>query len=249
MLCASLGAGEVVVAGDEAHHLARVLRVQPGAPVEAFDGAGLVAAGAVVAVERDRVTLLLEPPAPSAAEAAREVTLAVALLKGDKLADVVRAGTELGVHRFQLFHCAYADVPRLSSAKLERLRRVAREAAKQSGRARVPAVEAPLPLGELRFADATVLVAHPGASAPLSQALSEIQFETQSEKRPEMQPGARSPSPPVALVTGPEGGLRDDEVAALRQRGGRPVALGPRILRAETAPVALAAALLLREVP
>ncbi len=225
----NLSKGVVTLTGPEARHLAGALRVAPGQRVRAFDGRGLEAEGEVTATDAFQVTLNLAAPVKSEVEAGRAVTVAVALLKGDKLSDVVRQGTELGAVGFKLFTSRHGDVPSLSANKLERLRRVAKEAAKQSGRSVVPGVEAPAPLAELPLAG-TVLVAHPHASFTLQEALQDA-------------PDRGS----LTLLTGPEGGLSDAEVAALEERGAVTVRLGPRILRAETAPVALLAALLLPE--
>ena len=225
---ADLNAGETTLSGSDAQHLAQVLRVRPGARVRAFDGSGLEAAGIVTGVEAFRVTLTFEKLEPSAVEASLKVTLAVALLKGDKLAEVVRRGTELGVADFRLFTSLRCDVRELSANKLERLRRVAQEAAKQSGRSVVPPVAEAVNLGRLELGDFS-LVADPYADATLRDRLT------------------AHPSDGVSVVTGPEGGLDPAEVAALADKGAYPVRLGARILRAETAPVALAAALLVPE--
>lgn len=224
----TLSGGETTLSGSDAQHLAQVLRVRPGARVRAFDGAGLEAAGIVTGVDPFRVTLALENPEPSAAEASLKVTLAVALLKGDKLAEVVRRGTELGVADFKLFTSGRCDVRELSANKLERLRRVAQEAAKQSGRSVVPPVAEAVKLGQLELGPFS-LVADPYADATLRDRLGAHTLDS------------------VSVVTGPEGGLDPAEVAALTDRGAYPVRLGARILRAETAPVALAAALLVPE--
>lgn len=224
----TLTAGDMTLTGSEAQHLAQVLRVRPGARIRAFDGAGLEAAGVVTDIDAFRVTLALESSEPSAVEASLKVTLAVALLKGDKLAEVVRRGTELGVARFQLFTSSRCDARELSPNKLERLRRVAQEAAKQSGRSVVPPVAEVVKLDRLELGN-FCLVADPHAGATLRDRL-----------------GAHT-SNSVSVVTGPEGGLDPAEVAALQGQGAYPVRLGARILRAETAPVALAAALLVPE--
>lgn len=222
--------GAVRLRGDEAHHLARVLRVRPGDPVQAFDGRGCEADGEVARVGDGAVELRLAAPTASAREAPLELVLVVALLKGDKLAQVVRQGTELGVARFALATSRRADVPRLSPAKEERLRRVAREAAKQSGRARVPAIDEPVPLPRLSWSG-PAWVAHPDAEVHLASVGEAL---------------AAAPPQHLTIVTGPEGGFDDAELATLRERGARPVRIGPRVLRAETAPVALAAAVLAR---
>ena len=222
----ALKPGETALTGGEAQHLAQVLRVQPGAKVRAFDGTGLEADGTVTEVDAFRVTVQLGNPEPSTVEAALDITLAVALLKGDKLSEVVRRGTELGVDRFALFVSERCDVWALSPNKLERLQRVAKEASKQSGRSVVPEVEVVGALGALPLTG-FCLVADPNANRTLRH-LGDI-------------------TEPVTVVTGPEGGLSAAEIAALTGHGAHRVRLGARILRAETAPIAVAAALLIPE--
>lgn len=229
VLVPGLAAGEIVLRGPEAHHLREVLRVKAGAEVEAFDGAGTVAAGEVSSVDRDGVTLFLAGPEPSRAEHSLRLTVAVALLKSDKLTDVIRQGTELGVARFQLLTSRRCDVRTLSASRWERLRRVAEEAARQSGRARVPEVAEPQPLAALTWSG-VALVADPDGAASLTEALASPRLENGED---------------VTVITGPEGGFTAEELIGLKERGAVTITLGPRILRAETAPVALAAAVLL----
>lgn len=226
-----LAPGEVVLHGPEAHHLQQVLRVKTGTAIKAFDGNGMEASGQVARVDETRVTLMLEPPVQSDVEPPYHLTLAVALLKGDKMSDIVRHATELGVSRFVPFRSARADVKVLSPNKLERWRRVAREAAKQSGRSVVPEVTDLVNVTELET-QALGVVAHPYTPASLADILQATPLTE----------GAS-----VTIATGPEGGLTDGEVEGLVRRGFQPVRLGARILRAETAPVALTAALLLPE--
>jgi 16S rRNA (uracil1498-N3)-methyltransferase len=229
VLVEDLAAGEATLIGPEAHHLRDVLRVRPGDAVEAFDGRGSVATGEVLTADRDALRLRLTEPSPSTAEAAVRITLAVALLKGDKLSDVVRPATELGVAAFQLLTTRNVDVPAATPAKVARLQRVAAEATRQCGRAWVPEVRAPLPLERLAW-EGACLVGDPDADASLADVVG---------------PGSRAASEgAVTLVTGPEGGLDADEVALLVDRGAIAVRFGPRILRAQTAPVAFAAAML-----
>lgn len=225
---AELRAGKLTLAGGEAQHLLQVLRLGPGARVRAFDGRGLEADGTVSEADALRVTLTLGAPRPSEVEAALAVTLAVALLKGDKLSEVVRRGTELGVVRFIPFLSERCDVRELSPTKLARLRRVAQEAAKQSGRSVVPSVAEAVKLAHLE-PDGHWLVAAPEAEATLRELLAEGQTQR------------------VTVVTGPEGGFSPAELNFLEDRGAQPVRLGARILRAETAPIAVAAALLIPE--
>lgn len=227
---AEVRAGRVRLAPEEAHHLGRVLRARPGDPVQAFDGAGHEAEGRVAYVEDGDVELELETPRASQREAPLSLTLAVALLKGDKLAQVTRQATELGAAALRPFVSDRCDVPRLSPGKLTRLRRVASEAAKQSGRARLPDVHDAVPLAQLAW-EGACWVADPGAEEGIDIASDRLVTD-----------GTET----LTVVTGPEGGLSEGEAAQLTARGATPVRFGPRVLRAETAPVALAAAVLAR---
>jgi 16S rRNA (uracil1498-N3)-methyltransferase len=219
----TLQPGEVVLTGSEAHHLATVLRVQAGQDIKVFDGKGLEAAGTIQSTNEFQVVINLQEPKSSEVEASLKITLYVALLKGDKLSDVVRQATELGVVAIQPFISKHCDVKELSSNKLERLRRIAQEASKQSGRTVVPDVREVVKLKDLQLS-LTSIIAHPYTSLSLKDV---------------------SLTDTVMLLTGPEGGFSEDEIILLQERGVIPVQLGARILRAETAPIALVAALLL----
>lgn len=233
VLVEELRTGQTDLSGPEAHHLANVLRVKPGALIEAFDGRGNVASGTVVSADRQVVSVLLGEPEPALSEAPLRVRLGVALLKGDKLSDVVRQCTELGVAEFQPLITHHADATSISPARLTRLRRVAEEAARQSGRATVPVVSDPVRLDAFAW-QGLALVAHPEAGRSLAAVWPGVTAAS----------GAASPAA-VTVITGPEGGFSAAEAADLEARGAKGVSFGPRILRAETAPVALVAALLL----
>ncbi len=205
----------------EVRHL-NVLRVQVGDTLRVFDGHGHEALAVVTVLDDTRAELELGGALAGVPETPYPLTLAAALLKGDKLAEVVRAATELGVARVQLLITARADVREIGAQKLQRLSRIAAEAAKQSRRAVVPVVVAPTPLHALTW-EGHLYVAQPGAVNRIVDALDW--------------------TAPVTVLTGPEGGLTDAEVTALTTRGAQAVTLGPRILRAETAPVALLGAI------
>lgn len=216
--------GIVTVVGSEAQHLSQVLRVATGSDVRAFDGRGHEADGRVLEVEAGRLVVELGSVRASEVEPSLPVTVAVSLLKGDKLSTVVRGCTELGAVEFRPVWSRNGDVQELSRNKLERLRRVAREAAKQSGRAVVPPVHDPVALSSLSWRG-RALVGHPGASSTVAEASPAV-------------------NDPVTIITGPEGGFSEGEVEELRERGALAVGLGARILRADTAPLALLASLL-----
>jgi 16S rRNA (uracil1498-N3)-methyltransferase len=212
---------EMTLGPREARHL-HVLRLRVGDSVRVFDGQGAEAGATLTALDDLRAVLSLGERLTGTAETPQPVTLAVALLKGDKLADVVRAATELGAARIQLLVTRHADAREIGPQKLLRLRRVTEEASKQSRRAVTPQVLEPLPLADLTW-EGALFVAQPGSHARLTDHLSW--------------------AAPVTVLTGPEGGLSNAEVAALMGRGAVAVTLGPRILRAETAPLALLGAI------
>ena len=211
----------ITLTGREFDHL-RVLRANIGDHVTVFDGAGLEADSQIIGSDEISITLelgeiravTLEPPQP--------VTLAIGLLKADKLADVVRACTELGVNTFQLLISEFSDAKEIGSQKLERLRRISLEAAKQCRRSVVPDVLEPIKLIHLEPGLCSI-VAHPGSEI---RAREVVTWDS-----------------PITVITGPEGGFSSREIELLESRGVRQVGLGPRILRAETAPIALTAAL------
>lgn len=221
----------ITLRGREAHHLANVLRISTGQAVRAFDGRGYEADGVVVDIADDAggVVLKLSSAYVSDLESSWQVHMAVGLLKGDKLADVVRQVTELGAVSVQPFTSRFGDVPKASANKLQRWRRIAQEAAKQSGRSVVPEVRDPVKVEVLEPHDLGI-IAHPYAGEHLHDLL-------------ERQLLAEHTS--LTLITGAEGGLADSEIEQLTAKGFQTVSLGKRILRAETAPIALLSALLL----
>jgi 16S rRNA (uracil1498-N3)-methyltransferase len=220
----------------ESHHLARVLRLKAGDTVVAVDGSGrdytvrlervsAQTTGTIVGVtERDT-----ESPFP--------ITLVQGLPKGDKLETVIRAATELGVARVAPAITA-RTVVRLDAARgaarLARWERVAREAAKQCGRARLPVIDAARPLVEWisEPADTTVLrlCFWEEARAPLADVVTTL----------------AGPPAGAMVIVGPEGGLTRDEVDTARRAGWHVTGFGPRLLRTETAGPAIVAALQFR---
>jgi 16S rRNA (uracil1498-N3)-methyltransferase len=218
----------VIFDADESRHLARVLRLGPGALITAVDGLGhaltvkLTRVGTRVA-EGDilgRDALATESPLA--------LTLVQSLPKGDKLELIIRMATELGVARvvpvLSTRGIARADDER-QMGRLVRWRRVAREAAKQSGRSVIPEVTRPLPLREW-------------LTQPRSGLLVCLWEEA-------MRPAATVlPDGPVeraTLVVGPEGGFTEEEALGLQSAGAIIAGLGPRILRTETAgPIGIA---------
>jgi 16S rRNA (uracil1498-N3)-methyltransferase len=213
-----LGPGEVVLQGPEAHHLAAVCRLRPGDAVCLFNGDGRQFPARVVAVGKKSVTLLAGEPESPPREVGFRLEVAAPLPKGDRAQFLVEKLTELGVTDFVPLQTARSVVhPR--EAKLDRLQRHVIEASKQCGRNVLLRVH---PLAEWRDYCRR-------AELPATRLLADPAGEMDA-----MHAGGD-----VAAAVGPEGGFTVEEVAEARAAGWRLVRLGPRILRVETAALAL----------
>jgi 16S rRNA (uracil1498-N3)-methyltransferase len=213
---AAIAPGELHIPAGAARH-ARVARVVAGDPVEVLDLAGVVGIGALrrwdgneCVVEVERVERGRgEPPAP--------FVLGLAALHTQAFDWAVEKATELGATALVPVLAARVQGGRYA-ARVERWQRLADAAVAQCGRSRPPVVSEPQPFADfLASARGVGLVAEPGAPMPGS-----------------FQPSANG----ITVLVGPEGGLTDDELAAVRAAGFVGLPLGPRILRAETAAVA-----------
>lgn len=213
--------------GPEGHHLARVMRMKAGDEVVLFDGSGAEFAARVERVGRAEAELLVVERREASRELAAPLTLAVALPKGDRQKWLVEKLVELGTARLVPLQTV-RGVAQPSAGAIERLRRGVIEASKQCERNVLMEVAEPLPLASFLAEEAAGLrlVAHPGGE-PLARCRAEGAAEA------------------CAVVIGPEGGLSDEEVEVAIQCGWRMLGLGPRILRVETAAVAVAAAIAL----
>jgi 16S rRNA (uracil1498-N3)-methyltransferase len=219
----SVGA-EVEASPGQAHHLGTVLRRAAGDPVRLFNAGSGEHAATIAFLRKDRarfaVGARLRPPAPEP-----ELRLLVAALKRDAMDWLVEKATELGAMRIQPVLTRRTVADRANAARLSA---IARGAAEQCERLSVPEVPEAMPLHRVLDAwdGAKLVVAmERSAAAPLKQAAAGL-------------------AAPLALLVGPEGGFEGAELDDLRRRPFVvPAALGPRILRAETAAVAGLAAL------
>ena len=222
----------VTLAADEARHLRDVLRLKVNDEVYVFDGAGREFRCIVADTRRDVATLRIDSEVePAKPESHLELTLCVALLKGEKFDLVVQKATELGVSRIVPLVTRYADIHLRDEAdaskRVARWQRIALEAAKQSGRALVPEVGAPVLFAS--FVQGT-------KDAALCLMFSERGgggLELLADRTP------RS----VAALVGSEGGWSDEEIEQARSEKFHVVTLGGRILRAETAAITVTALL------
>lgn len=213
----------VLLTGDEGHHLGTVMRARVGDTVTLFDGRGREWTARVIGLRKGAVELEVLAEQALTRELVWPVTLAVALPKGERQKWLVEKATELGVHRLVPLQTAWG-VAQPTAGAVARLRRVVIEACKQCGRNTLLVVEEARPCAEWFLAAAgggTCYLADPEGE-PLVEA-------------------ARHVAGPVLVAVGPEGGLTEAERQAALRAGWRPVSLGNRTLRVETAALALAA--------
>ena len=230
----------VTLTADEARHLRDVLRLKAGDEVYVFDGAGKEFHCRIEESRRDHAQLkVISEVPPGRPESPLQLTLAVALLKGEKFDLVVQKATELGVKRVVPVVTKLADI-RLrdesdAAKRVVRWQRIALEAAKQSGRAVVPEINDPVAF-EALLQNARVNAQDPKAEDRVHFLMfSERNGQSLSEAKATL---AANPSSLTALV-GSEGGWTDEEIAAAREAGWTIITLRGRTLRAETAAVAV----------
>ncbi|WP_074652271.1 RsmE family RNA methyltransferase [Terriglobus roseus] len=214
---------EASLLGDQATHLARVLRAQPG---QIFDvvADGFLHRAEVASVHEDKVVFTLHEE--HEADSAQPVRLLLAVFKFDHLEWGIEKATELGAARITpvLARRTEKHLALAAAKRVERWRRIVREASQQSRRSDVPEVDDPATLKQLLKS----------IDEPVKLLLAETEEENTLRAALEAAPQGSS----IALAIGPEGGWAPDEMQLFRDSGWQHVTLGPRILRAETAAIA-----------
>jgi 16S rRNA (uracil1498-N3)-methyltransferase len=208
--------------GDQAVHLARVLRAQPG---QIFDvvANGFLRRATVVNVSEQEVTFALGEELET--EAALPVHLLLAIIKFDHYEWGLEKLTELGAARITpvIARRTEKHLAQAAEKRVERWRRIALEAAKQSRRSDLPQVDDPLPLNQ--------------ALAHITARIKLLLAETEQENTLAAAMKERTATAEIALAIGPEGGWTADEMTLFSENSWRHITLGPRILRAETAAI------------
>ena len=219
---------------DAAARHVQVLRLQPGDPIQVFDGLGVDWLASVVEMGRKHVLIALQSPIAREVELPLRVTLAVVVPTNDRMDNLVEKATELGVHTIQPLQSS-RSVLRLEGSRADKRvqhwQGVSVAACEQSGRSLVPVVQPIMGLDSWLACPA----AQDGARGLLSLQAQQSLMQWLHQGRP-ASPGAGVPA--FSLLSGPEGGFSVDEEQAIAARGWTPVGLGPRVLRADTAPLA-----------
>ncbi|WP_054709957.1 16S rRNA (uracil(1498)-N(3))-methyltransferase [Bacillus sp. JCM 19041] len=226
----------VEITGDDAAHIARVMRMQPGDEVICVNERGRVVLAELLTVEKDKSEGKVLREIDANVEMPVRVTIAQGLPKGDKFEAIVQKGTELGAYSFLPFAAKRSIVKwdeKKGNKKTERLQKIAKEAAEQAHRIKVPKVDAPLTVKQLvetiKNYDMCIICdeeeAKLGEVGKLKKAFERLEKEMT-----------------VLVVVGPEGGLSREEVISFCENGAIACGIGPRIVRTETASLYVLAA-------
>ncbi|MFD1425651.1 16S rRNA (uracil1498-N3)-methyltransferase [Kroppenstedtia sanguinis] len=223
-----IGPDWLTVRGDDVHHIKNVMRMRAGDRLLCCDSKGTDYLAELESVSEGEAQCRILETLPSRGEPRIRVDVAASLTKGDKWEWVLQKGTELGAASFLPFTSARTVVKldgKKASKKKERWQRIAKEAAEQSQRGQIPRVETVMDWRSLleRFhAYDRVLFAYEKGGRPLGEVLQET-----------------AAGDAMLVVIGPEGGFTETEKNEAVAAGAVSIHLGPRILRAETAPLAL----------
>jgi 16S rRNA (uracil1498-N3)-methyltransferase len=225
--------GRIVITGEDVKHIGSVLRARAGDALELCDGAGTDYEAVIEQVSKENVITRITGSGPNQTEAPVEIALFQGIPKSDKMDFIIQKCVELGVNRFVPVTTARAVVKfgdaRDAAAKAARWGRIALEAAKQCDRGKIPVVEEPVGFDKaLKLSDGYALKLLP------------YEEETDGSLRNVLHSCIRETDSKIAIFIGPEGGFEKEEAEKAVQNGFRSVKLGPRILRTETAGIAVA---------
>jgi len=220
---------KVLIKGNDARHISRVMRMKPGDKVFCNHPDGRAALCMILTLRDTFIELLIEDWMEQSAEMPIHVTIAQAIPKGDKFELVLQKGTELGASAFIPFQAdrsvAIWDEKKIDK-KQPRFDKIVKEASEQSHRNYVPTVQAPITSAELaemsKSYDCAVFAYEEEARSEVHHSFAKVMNDVRSGMR-------------MLVCIGPEGGYSDKEVEMFKEAGMRPVRFGPRILRTETA--------------
>ena len=220
----------LTITGREARYINKVLRMKKGQELIIMDGKGQSYESTIVAVSYREVTVRIKGRMPPQPASPIEITLCQALIKSQAMDEVIQKATELGVGAIRLFYSERTVIkiePARTTVKMSRWREIMKSACRQCNRADLPNLEPPVPFEEMV------------ERAPSTEMLKILLWE--NEKKVELKEvlSRAGPLPRIWAAVGPEGGFTPDEIKIARESGFQTVALGNRILRAETAALSL----------
>ena len=236
------GAGEVLIRGEDVNHIRNVLRMKPGEELLVSDGFGRDVLCEIAEIRKDEILARIRPEAVAGTELPVFVTLYQGLPKSDKMEWIIQKCVELGVSRIvpvETARCVVRLDAKKAASRQERWQKIAESAAKQSRRSRIPEIgpmmSLPRALEDSKDCGIRV-IPYENCEGP----------ETLREMFSALRKCAGEPGAAAAVYIGPEGGFELAEVEQARESGVTPITLGRRILRTETAGMALLAAMMLQ---
>ncbi|MBU0672256.1 MAG: 16S rRNA (uracil(1498)-N(3))-methyltransferase [Candidatus Margulisbacteria bacterium] len=215
------------ITGTDVHQIRDVLRLKPGDELELLDGSGKIYFSKITEMKKDKITCEILEHRTSNVERRTQVAIAQCLPKAKKMDLIIQKCTELGAHKI---------IPTLSERsiakgeKLERWKKIAKEASEQSGRTTIPEI-APL----TNFAEVLK------QKKDYDLALIPWELEQEQTLKSVLTTALRTPSTTILILIGPEGGFSQKEIDLAKEAGFTPISLGKRILRTETAGLAIMA--------
>lgn len=227
---------QATIQGEDVHHITRVMRMGIGDQLICCNPKGKAARCTITEITNESILANVVEWIVDTVELPINVIIVSGLPKGDKLEYVIQKGTELGASEFVPFIATRSIVKwdeKKGSKKVERWEKIAKEAAEQSHRTKIPMVQAPLTFKQLlslgeSYQYKLIAYEEDAKSGEKSNLASTLE---------RMKPGDS-----LLVVVGPEGGLAEKEIDSLRDAGFVSCSFGPRILRAETAPLYLLSA-------
>ncbi|MDR7072801.1 16S rRNA (uracil(1498)-N(3))-methyltransferase [Fictibacillus barbaricus] len=227
----------VFVSGEDAKHISKVMRMKAGDSIICCDNKGRSATCEIIDFDGDKVDACIKSDIASLSELPVHVTIAQGLPKADKLEYIIQKGTELGASDFFPFTADRSIVKwddKKAVKKKERLEKIAKEAAEQSHRSRIPEI-----LDPGNFSDLLKIAER----YKIKIAAYEEEAKLQESSRFATSLRALENGDSILCVIGPEGGISEKEAKILADHGFELCGLGPRILRTETAPLYILSAI------
>ncbi len=228
----------VTITGDQARHLALVLRLKPSDMVSVLNGTGYEYECRIISAHKKEIRAEVLSKAPYSAESPVSITIVQGISKGERMDIAIQKSTELGATRFIPVTTKRTQVKQ--TQKVERWKKIALSAAQQSGRDKLLDIDEPVSLEEYLSNQVT-----PSAKSyiedikgvELEPSANIILFEEHRDRNLKQVLKGLDGVKQITVLIGPEGGFTKDEVAAAEEKGFIRASLGPRILRTETAPI------------
>ncbi len=221
----------LTICGEDAWHMAGVLRLGAGDTVTLCDGAEHECEAEITNISKQEAALRLGTVKHTATEPSVRVTLYQSLPKADKMELIIQKCVEIGTTGIIPVMTSRSIPGKPGNDKIERWQKIAKEAARQSGRGIIPHISQPLELKKLK----NYIEEH---------GLFLIAYEDENDQTLASVLNTNPDAKSIGIFIGPEGGISPDEVQLLKNSGGRCVSLGKRILRTETAGLAMLSAIL-----